>query len=74
MKEKLRRSEKDVDSLREEIADLRKDCEKDSDRFVTHQHLTAVIGPIHRSIEMVQKDVKEILRVVSSPSNHPTRR
>lgn len=66
MKEKLRRSEKDVDALREDIAELRKECEKDTDRFVTHQHLTAVVGPISRQLEMVQKDVKEILRVVSN--------
>lgn len=59
MKEKMRRMEKDID-------ELRKECEKYLDRFVTHQHLTAVVGPISRQLEMVQKDVKEILHVVSS--------
>lgn len=60
MKEKMRRLEKDVDELRRE-------CARDQDKFVTHQHLEAVVDPMRRSLETVQKDVKEILRVVSRP-------
>jgi hypothetical protein len=60
MKEKMRRMEKDID-------ELRKDCERDQEKFVTHQHLNAVVEPMRQSLETVQKDVKEILRVVSRP-------
>lgn len=60
MKEKLSRLEKDFDHLREE-------CQRDSEKFVTHQHLDAVVEPMRHALEVVQKDVKEILRVVSAP-------
>lgn len=59
MREKMRRMEKDFDELQEE-------CRKDQDKFVTHQRLNDVVDPLRRTLDIVQKDVKEILRVVGS--------
>lgn len=56
MSEKVRRLEADVEGLR-----------KDQDDFVTYTHFNAVLDPIRRSLDVVQKDVKEILRVVATP-------
>jgi len=55
MKEKLRRTEKDIDAIRSDNKD-----------YVTHNHFDAVLGPLRRTLELVQKDVKEILRAVST--------
>lgn len=55
----MRRMEKDFDELQEE-------CRKDQDKFVTHQRLNDVVDPLRRTLDIVQKDVKEILRVVGS--------
>jgi hypothetical protein len=59
MKEKIRRIERDIDDLNEE----RKS-------FVTHEHFEAVIEPIKDTLDTVQRDVKEILRAVST-KGHP---
>lgn len=59
MREKLRRTEKDVDDLRDQVRE-------DQKSFVTHQHLEAVVEPLRRTLDGVQKDVKEILRVVAA--------
>jgi hypothetical protein len=55
MSEKVRRVEEDLHEL--------KDGQKD---YVTFHHFDAVIEPIKRTLELVQKDVKEILRAVST--------
>lgn len=61
MQEKIRRLEKDRDEEKQEREDLRKEL----DKYVTHSHFQAVIDPLRRTLELVQKDVKEILRAVS---------
>lgn len=57
MREKVRRLEQDLHEL--------KDGQKE---YVTFHHFDAVIEPIKRTLELVQKDVKEILRAVSTPN------
>lgn len=60
MKEKLRRVEVDLHELREEMREKEKE-------FVTHTHFEAVVEPMRRTLDTVQRDVKEILRAVSAP-------
>jgi tryptophanase len=66
MREKVLRLERDISQQRDEH-------ERDMDRleverkdFVTHQHLDAVVEPMKRVLDTLTRDVKEILRVVSS--------
>jgi len=54
MREKVRRIEKDVDELRDE-----------QKGYVTYRHFDSVVEPMKRTLELVQRDVKEILRAVS---------
>lgn len=54
MKEKVRRLEEDLHDMR-----------KDQKAYVTFQHFDAVIEPMRRTLENVQRDIKEILRAVS---------
>ena len=58
MKEKVRRLEQDMEDVRDEAKQAQKS-------FVTFQHFDAVIDPLKRQINDVQKDIKEILRAVS---------
>lgn len=55
MKEKLRRLEKDFEELKQE-----------QKSYVTLPHFDAVITPLNRTLDTVQRDVKEILRAVST--------
>ena len=57
MSQKIRQVERDIASHQNEL-------EKNSSRFVTFTHFEAVVEPVRRSLEIVQKDVKEILKVV----------
>lgn len=59
MREKVRRLEKDIDQFRDETKEYTKE-------YVTQNHFKAVLDPLQRTLEMVQKDVKEILRAVAS--------
>lgn len=54
MKEKVRALEKELDELREE-----------QKHYVTFKHFDAVIEPMKKTLDNVQRDIKEILRVVS---------
>lgn len=56
MKEKIRRIEADIAFIHE-----------DRKTYVTHEHFEAVVQPIKSTLDVVQKDVKEILRVVRQP-------
>jgi len=58
MKEKIRRLERDMDDLSEE-----------RENYVTFKHFDAVIQPLVNTLEIVQKDVREILRAVSSQTS-----
>lgn len=57
MREKVMRLESDF-----------RDFKQDAKAFVTHEHFNAVLEPLKRTLEMVQRDVKEILRAVSTSS------
>ena len=54
MKEKVGRLETDLKELR-----------VSQKEYVPFHHFEAVIGPMRRTLELVEKDIKEILRVVS---------
>lgn len=59
MREKIRRVELDIELLR-------KDQSVEREKFVTYQHFDAVVEPLRRALESVQRDIKEILRAVST--------
>ena len=61
MNEKVRRLEEDVRSHKDDL----KAAVADQDDFVTYTHFNAVVEPLRRTLENVQKDVKEILVAVS---------
>lgn len=66
VREKVRRLEKDVEDQARDFKD-QVDCVlRDQKEFVTYGHLDAVVEPIKDTLNVVQKDVKEILRAVSS--------
>lgn len=61
-----------VESLREfalaavvESRTDRKELRDEHRNFVTHNHLGAVVSPIQESLQTLESDVKEILKVVS---------
>lgn len=58
MKEKVARLESDIRDLRE-----------GQKEYVPFHHFEAVIEPMRRALDSLQKDIKEILRVVSSHQN-----
>lgn len=62
MSTKISRLEQDFQELRTEQKD-----------FVTMKHFDAVVEPLRQAMVAVQKDVKEILRAVSSNSSHSHR-
>lgn len=66
VREKVRRLEKDVDDQSREFKDVLDRIFKDQKDFVTYNHLDAVVEPIKDTLNVVQKDVKEILRAVSA--------
>lgn len=66
MSEKVRRLEVDVDEQHKECKAEIAATRNDAKNFVTYNHLDAVIEPIKDTLNVVQKDVKEILRAVSS--------
>lgn len=55
VKEKVRRLETDLH-----------DMQRDQEKYVTFKHFDAVIQPLSKTLELVQRDVREILRAVSS--------
>lgn len=59
MKEKVRRLESDLVDAKEEAKN-----------YVTMTHFDAVIEPMKDLLHMLQKDVKEILRAVSTRQSH----
>lgn len=54
MREKVRRTEKDLEDLR-----------RDQKDFVTQKHFDTVLEPLKTAVVVIQKDIKEILRAVS---------
>jgi len=58
MKVKIERVEKDLE-----------ECRAKSEKFVTIDHFSDVIEPLKRGIEIVQKDIKQLLSI---SSKHPT--
>lgn len=55
-----------MNSLEQDLKDFREDLDKKSESFVTHPHFSAVTGPLHQSINIIQKDIKEILKLIRS--------
>jgi truncated hemoglobin YjbI len=53
MKEKLRRLEDDIHQVK-----------KEQKEYVTFHHFDAVIDPMRRTLNEVQKDIKEVLREI----------
>jgi hypothetical protein len=66
LKEKVRMLEKQADELESELKSHEKEDSLLHEKFVSFQHLETVLGPIEKSLEIVQKDIKEILRVVGT--------
>lgn len=58
MKTKLNRME--LDNL-----ETRSDLKKLHEVYVTHQHFNAVMRPISDTLSAVQKDIKDLLKLVS---------
>jgi hypothetical protein len=54
MKEKVARAEKETENLRNSLND-----------YVTHKHFEAVIAPLRRTLDVMQSDIKEVLRALS---------
>lgn len=57
MRTKVDKLERIVDHNSKQIEDM-------DDHFVSFKHFEAVIGPMRRTLEMVERDVKEILKAV----------
>lgn len=53
-----------VNTLEKEIERYVLETKERSNDFVTQTHFSAVIDPLKRAIEIMQKDVKEILKAV----------
>lgn len=66
VKEKVARLEAEHERSRQETASELKTLRNERRDYVTHQHLDAVIEPMRRTLEVVEKDVKEILHVVAT--------
>ena len=65
IREKVSQLEERVSSAILESKADRKDIRDEQKGFVTYNHLDAVIEPIRNTLDTVQLDVKEILRMVS---------
>jgi hypothetical protein len=47
--------------------------ENEMENYVTHKHLEAVIPPIQKVMEEVQRDIKKLLVLVSKADEHRSR-
>lgn len=52
--------------MKTKLDHIEKEIEKNEGRFVTLPHFDAVVEPIRKTLDAVQKDIKEILRAVVS--------
>jgi hypothetical protein len=59
MKEKVLQLERQVHELRE-----------DRKEYVTVKHFDAVVGPMKNALDVLARDIKEILRAVSDRGHH----
>ena len=66
LKEKVRTLEKQTDEMCDDLKSHEKEDSLLHEKFVSFTHLETVLGPIERSLELVQKDIKEILRAVGN--------
>ena len=62
MREKVHRLTKDVEDLR-----------RQQEQYVPFHHFEAVVEPMKRVLDTVQKDIKEILRAVSAKNHEDSR-
>lgn len=65
MREKVYQLEIKLGDAVKESKEDRRDIREEMKTFVTHGHLEAVIEPIKDTLDMLQSDVKEILKAVS---------
>jgi len=54
---------KQIDALGQKITTVGAEC-------VTHKHLDAVINPIQKVVEEIQKDIKKLLVLVAKKDGH----
>jgi hypothetical protein len=54
-----------LDSIREDVEDLKDRADHFEDNYVSHKHLTAIVQPIQDSIREMGRDIKKILLVLS---------
>lgn len=55
-----------VKSLIEHSKEYRDDQDKKNETFVTHNYFDAVTSPLRQAVDTIQKDIKEILKLVRS--------
>lgn len=61
-----------VESLLKRQDKLEQEQARMEDHFVTHKHLEAVVTPLQKVAEEIQRDIKKLIMMVSKASDGPS--